>query len=466
MKQLRKNFRLMGFGPLVIALTALLVPASQPAFAGPGDPRDEPPNFLILIADDLGWDDVGAYGNNFVATPHIDALARRGLRYDNAFLVTSSCSPSRGSILTGKYPHSNGLVNLHDPLPADQATLGGLLRDAGYYTASVGKWHIGAPPRKQFSKVIDDRDKGSGTSKWIEVLRKRPQRKPFFLWYASRDPHRPHDAPALDPEDSRRPEQINLPEGFVDGPGTRSELLAYYREVERFDRDIGLVMEELARQGVSENTVIIVMSDNGRPFHRGKTTLYDSGIKTPFIVHWPKAIKPGGVRSQLVSMVDLAPTVMELAGVTAPDDMQGVSMVPTLNDPDHVIRDYVFSERNRHGAEAHERAVRSLQYLYKENQYPRHGDCIENGFAYTAAFKEFHAAYLRGELPSYYDDCFATIRPPRELYRVEAGSMVPDNIIDDPGNADVARRLAQVLRQWRLETRDFDYNLPAHKPGK
>ena len=287
------------------------------------------PNFVILIADDLGWNDLGAYGNRDVYTPRIDQLARQGLQFNQAFLTASSCSASRASILTGRYPHSNGLVHLHQALPADQRTVAIDLREAGYYTAAAGKWHLGAHAKVHFDRVVGDQHE-DGARYWLDVLRNRPRGRPFFLWLASRDPHRPNDGGEEFREHYRMP--LQLPQGFVDGPGVQQELLSYYLEVSRFDQDVGRVIDELQRQGVLDTTLVIVMSDNGRPFHRAKLTLYDDGIKTPLIMAWPEGIPTPGEYRHLVSSIDLAPTLLELARVEVPQSVQGRSLVPVLQD--------------------------------------------------------------------------------------------------------------------------------------
>ena len=415
------------------------------------------PNFVVLIADDLGWDDLGVYGNRSVRTPNIDRLAAAGLRYDNAFLVSSSCSSSRASLLTGKYPQSNGLVHLHQSLDPKQPTLGRMLRDAGYYTAAAGKWHIGRGIKPQWDLVREDRS-DPATRQWLDVLRQRPMDRPFFLWLASRDPHRPHGpterslAPAYDPA------AVEPPPGFVDGPGTREAFANYYLEVSRFDRDVGSVIGALADQGVLENTLVVVMSDNGRPFHGGKQLIYDAGVKTPFILHWPAKIRRAGVRRQLISMVDLAPTLLHLAGAGPHPGLQGRSFAVTLDDPDAVIRDHVFAVRNWHDGDAHERTVRSLDFLYKENQFPLRGDCIRPPFGWTRAFREFAAAWRRGELDPVTAGCFEQTRPAVQLLAVDAsGRAFSRNLAEDPAYAGTRATLASVLRRWRDLTGDFDY---------
>jgi N-sulfoglucosamine sulfohydrolase len=420
------------------------------------------PNIVILIADDMGWNDLGAYGNPSVHTPNIDRLAANGLRFDNAFLTTSSCSASRASILTGKYPHSNGLVHLHQALPADEITVAQLLGRAGYHTEAVGKWHLGPEILDHFSNVIDERT-DTGTEQWVERLRQRPSDKPFFYWLASRDPHRPHEASEQSVSMIYDPDTLAIPAGFVDGPGTRKVLANYYREVTRFDHDVGRVVAELEHQGVLDNTLIIVMSDNGRPFQLAKETLYDDGIKTPLIVHWPRTVPKPEVRKQLISSIDLAPTLLELAGLPVSQGMQGYSFASVLTNPERAIREYVFAERNWHSQNYHERAVRSLKYLYKENQFPFHGLCNPSPYQ-GKAYLELRQAYDAGLLDSVQSACFAEVRDKTELLAVdENGYAQLRNLADASEHADALETLSTALGRWRRETGDFDY-VPYDRP--
>lgn len=423
------------------------------------------PNFVVLIADDLGWNDIGSYGNKSIQTPNIDKLAANGLRFDNAFLTTSSCSASRASILTGKYPHSNGLVHLHQSLPADQITLGQLLRERGYHTESVGKWHIGAQVKFQFSNVIDDRI-NNGTGQWLERLESRPKGVPFFFWLASRDPHRPHTPTENSIPLVYDPATIEIPEGFVGGPETRKAFADYYRVVSRFDRDVGRVVDELERQGVLNNTVVIVMSDNGRPFSWGKLTLYDDGIKTPFIVHWPDTVGAGGTRAQLISMVDLAPTILEWAGLPLPDNMDGYSFAKMLGSETATTREYVFAERNWHGSNAHERAVRSLSHLYKENQFPLHGSCVSSPYGSKPSFKEYAKIHRRAPMNEFDRDCFSESRSLVELKATgPVGNTRSPNLANSEAHAERLKTMSNQLNKWRESTGDFDYQHYTRPPG-
>jgi N-sulfoglucosamine sulfohydrolase len=147
--------------------------------------QDEKPNFIIIIGDDISWNDLGCYGHPIVKTPHIDQLAGEGIRFTNTYLTASSCSPSRCSIMAGRYPHNTGAAELHTPLPEGMPTMAGQLKKAGYYTVSSGKWHMGPNARVDFD-LVDDQNTGNGGHKnWVKILKDRPKDKPFFMWFAS-----------------------------------------------------------------------------------------------------------------------------------------------------------------------------------------------------------------------------------------------------------------------------------------
>ena len=325
----------------------------------------EKPNFVVFIADDMAWDDCGAYGHPKIRTPSIDRLAQQGLRFDNAFLTCSSCSPSRCSILTGRYPHATGAEELHRPLPADQTTFVDVLREGGYYVASIGKWHLGKDAKRRVDRLEEGVKRLD--EKVLSTLRERPRQKPFCLWLAFTDPHRPYSADAI--EKPHAPEDAVVPPYLPDVPETRGDLALYYDEIARLDGVVGRTLAELDRQGIADETLVLFLSDNGRPFPRCKTTLYDSGIKTPFVVRWPGHVTPDSVSDSLVSSVDIAPTLVELAGLTAPSTFQGKSFAPILRDPKAETRRYVFADHDWHDFDDHQRAVRSKQYKYIRNDY-------------------------------------------------------------------------------------------------
>lgn len=327
-------------------------------------PSAERPNFIVVILDDWGQGDAGIYGHPLLETPHIDAIAQNGMVFDNAFLTTSSCSASRASILTGLYPHATGAPNLHDELPPDSVLMSDHLKKKEYYTAAAGKWHLGAAAISHFDQVIDSGG-DSGAEDWLAVLRQRPQEKPFFLWFGSRDPHLPY-APLVPTDRYQAKDVASVSPFMVNGEKTRINMAQYYNEVNRVDRFIGEVVAELKNQGIDHNTYVIVMSDNGAPFPRAKTTLYDSGIRTPFVIQGP-LIEPTKRASQMISSIDLAPTILELAHISPDPMLPGKSFVSVFGGGDKKMREYIYAEQFNHGYEIHKQAIRTENFLYIKN---------------------------------------------------------------------------------------------------
>ena len=184
------------------------------------------------------------------------------------------------------------------------------------------------------------------------MTKNRPKEKPFFFWFAAFDAHRDWDADQQWDESNygpmHHPDSVIVPPFLSDDTETRQDLASYYNEVTRFDYYIGVVLAELKSQAVLENTLLIVLADNGRPFPRAKTRLHDSGMKTAMVAHWPAGIKATRSTDALVSAIDLAPTILNLAGATIPRTMQGVSMTPLFFEPAAQVRKYAFSEHNWH----------------------------------------------------------------------------------------------------------------------
>ncbi len=414
------------------------------------------PNVVLIIADDVSWNDIGCYGNKVVKTPNIDQLAREGLQFTNAFLTASSCSPSRCSIISGKYPHSNGAAELHTPLPEDEIPFPLMLKEQGYYTMQAGKWHLGPNVYKAFDRYTDKNgyDNGDGgEDQWIPFLKERPADRPFFFWMAAYDAHRNWGAD--DFHITHDPNDMEVPVYFADTPETRQDMASYYNEISRFDYFVGEVRKELEQQGVLDHTVIIVMADNGRPFPRCKTRVYDSGMKTPFVVFWPEGIKNRGEMSaSLVSAVDIAPTVLQLAGIEAPSGYQGVSFLPVLENPTAEVRTAVFSEHNWHDYEAHERMVRTREYLYLLNSRPH---LTNGGPADSKRSPTQHALNVvrdEGRLTPAQADIFIAPRPAEELFHVQSDPMQLLNLASLPSYQEELDEMRTLLNNWRHNTAD------------
>lgn len=427
------------------------------------------PNVILFIADDVSWNDYGCYGNAAARTPNIDQLAAGGIRFDQAYLTASSCSPSRSSIITGRYPHNNGkAAELHQAITGHLPWFPEVLRDAGYYTALSGKHHMkstppaaGQQPRPQaFDHVDGGRQPGdsSGSANWLSVTQERPQDRPFFFWFASYDAHRGWDADKQwDAErygPMHRPDDVVVPPFLSDDPKTRQDLASYYNEVTRFDYRIGVVVAELKRQGVLDNTLIFVMADNGRPFPRAKTRLHDSGMKTALVAHWPSGIQWTGASDALVSVIDLAPTILAVADCNRPETMQGVSMTPLFQSADQSVRRYAFSEHNWHDYEAFGRSVRDGRHLLIINERP---DLAWQGPADSVrsdSHQQLRALRDSDQLTSAQADVFLSPRPKVALYDTQSDPEQLNNLAGNPKHAKEQQHLHSVLMQWMVETGD------------
>jgi arylsulfatase len=410
----------------------------------------ERPNFVFIIADDVSHDDLGCFGNTAIKTPNLDRLAAEGLAFDRAYLTTSSCSPTRCSVITGRYPHNTGSPELHMPLPAGQFMFPQALQEAGYHTVLAGKNHMGPAVNAAFDEVTNPLGPG-GEREWVKHLRQRPKEKPFFMWFAAVDAHRDWQPTDLDAKYD--PAKVVVPPYLVDGPVTRQDVADHYHEITRLDRFVGNVREELERQGIAENTYIIFSTDNGRPFPRCKTRLYDSGTKNPFIVWRPGTVKPARTQS-LVSAIDVAPTILELAGVPIDPRVQGVSFAPVLNDPAATTRDYAFAEHNWHVAAAHERSVRHGDWIYIRNNLPEVLNMAAESGPVFPAGKELHEAHAAGKATAAQNDPFLKPRPVDELYDTKADPHQLKNLAAEPAHATTLADLRNVLDRWTEETRD------------
>lgn len=440
---MRKPIGLVGLG--IVALLCVRGGAQETAV--------EPtrPNFVVIIADDLGWNDSGPYGHAKIRTPNLDRLAREGMRFDRAFLTTSSCSPSRASILTGRYPHATGAPELHQPLPPTQTLVSEMLRKAGYFTGAAGKWHLGGAVKPQFDTVLEGGGP-SGCGNWLKVLEERPKEKPFFLWLAAVDPHRPYSIGAADRP--HRPEDAVVPPFLPDNEATRRDLAQYYDEIARMDGFIGRVLEELEKQQVARETFVLFLSDNGRPFPRCKTTLTDDGVRTPLLVRFPQQVKAGSTCGSVVSSVDIAPTLLELAKVEKPAALQGRSFARLLREPGAKGREYAFAEHNWHDYRAFERGVRSRRYTYIRNWLPELPGTPPADAVKSPTFQEMRRLHAAGKLTPAQAAVFTAPRVAEELYDLERDPHSLRNLATDTAHAEVLARHRRALDRWIRETGD------------
>ncbi|TWU44546.1 Arylsulfatase [Rubripirellula tenax] len=440
-----------------------------------GESASASPSFVLMIADDMNWDDCGAYGHPAIRTPNLDRLAGEGLRFRHAYLTTNSCSPSRASIITGQYPHNTGAEQLHWPIPAGSKTFTNALRSRGYYTAAAGKWHMGDFIRDHFDKVyeastagfvlpsgIDGEppkmiaDQPSGCEDWERALEERDMSKPFCMWLAALDPHREYTDGALDPP--HRAEDVIVPAHLPDTADVREDLRLYYDEIGRLDSYVGKVMAKLNHQGVAENTVVLFISDNGRPFPRDKTSLYDGGIRTPWIVRWPARIVAGNTTDALVSSVDIAKTFLELAGEPGWDafgDREAKSFASVLFDPTRSHRQFAFAEDHWHDYEDHARCIVDHQYKLIRNDYPDLPPTPSADAGRGLSWQNMLKLENAGELTPQQQTCFRAPRPEWELFDLQRDPGELKNLMDDPAYTSIQERMTAELAAWTEQTGDY-----------
>ena len=436
-----RRFRSPGLG--VLGLGFLLAAVANPPVRG----ADERPNIVVFIADDAGWSDFGAYGNRVVRTPNLDDLAASGVVFENAFLTTASCSPSRISILSGRYPHATGAEDLHTPLPAGVDLLPAYLGREGYFTGHMRKTHYGPEGERQFEWFSEET--WEGLPGFLDEAGDRP----FFLWVGFRDPHRPYSADAVDsPHD---PAKVAVPPYLVDDEETRADLALYYDEISRMDGEIGRMLAELDRRDLREDTLVVFLSDNGMPFPRAKATAYDAGIRTPLIVSWP-GVTPAGARYPgLTTVIDLAPTLLDAAGASAPESFHGASFLAALRDQAAPGREYVFSERNWHNCDEHIRAVRGPRYKLIRNAYTELPLCTPADASRSPSWYSLTAGRAAGTLTPGQARLFEAPRPVIEVYDLESDPHELVHLAGRPEVEQIARQLSRVLDAWIEETEDF-----------
>jgi arylsulfatase A-like enzyme len=451
---------------LVAVWAGVILSAAQSGPAGPQAQAGRRPNILLAIADDWSFPHAGIYGDATVSTPTVDRIAREGARFTHAFVAAPSCTPSRAALLTGQAVHrleEGG--NLHGFLPKSYAVYPDLLEDAGYVVGYTGKgWGPG-----QFEPGGRARNPaGPAFKSFDEFMERRDPGRPFCFWFGSQDPHRPYE-PGTGARAGLTPESVRVPRFLPDTAEVRQDLLDYYFEVQRFDRDLGRVIEALARAGELDRTVVIVTSDNGMPFPRAKATVYDGGARVPLLIRWPGVAGAGGQIDAMVSLTDLAPTLLEGAGLKPPAAMTGRSLLPILRGEPQPGRDRVFVERERHANVRRKdlsypvRAIRTKDYLYIRNFRPDRwpaGD-PEPYFA-VGPFGDIDGGPSKSVLLDRRDDppiapffrLAAAKRPAEELYDIGRDPDQVRNLAGQPQYRDVQRRLRAELDAWLRETGD------------
>lgn len=339
----------------------------------------EQPNILFAIADDWSWPHAGIYGDPVVKTPAFDRIAREGILFEHAYVSSPSCTPSRNAILSGQYHWRLGPgANLWSTLDPATPVYPLLLHEAGYH---VGSWRKSWGP----GRLTGWEDHPAGepyNGGFEEFLAGRPENTPFCFWLGSSDPHRPYERDSGE-KSGMDLNAIKLFGCFPEDLTVRGDIADYYFEVQRFDSDLAEAIRILEQIGELENTIIVATGDNGMPFPRSKSNLYDSGVRVPLAIRWGTGIRHKGRRIEdFVSLTDLAPTFLEVAGVKIPDVMTGQSLIGIIKarkggmvEPGKRAMVVFGKERHVPGQEDNlggypSRAIRSHDFLYIRNFKP------------------------------------------------------------------------------------------------
>jgi len=407
-----------------------------------------PPNIVFLISDDQSSFSLGCYGGEN-RTPNLDKLATDGVRFTNAFVASPQCSPSRSAMFTGQSPHRTNTSRLHMPLRGPFPTLMEMLKPAGYYTGGFKKHHLGPELRDKFDFYQNNKN-------WAAFFDKRPKDKPFFLWVGFTDPHRDYEPGAASPPHD--PKDVKVPPFLPDTPQVRADVALYYDAITRMDADAGAILALLDKHGLADNTLVFFFGDNGMPFPGAKGALYDPGIRVPLIVRWPAGnVSSGRTSNPLVSLYDLVPTCLDVAGVSHHAEPEsGVSIKPLLLGDDKPLHREIFAERNWHDNFDPARCVRTdrfklIYYCRPEVPYAPITDLARSP-TWQSILSLHEAKRLSPEMERRF---FESPRPTIALYDLKADPNETTNLADDPAHAATRKDLEARLSKWMDDTNDF-----------
>ena len=454
-------------------------------------------HIVVFVADDHGQD-TGAYGHPVVRTPNLDALAADGVRFTHAYATTASCSASRSVLLSGLHNHRTAQYGhehdySHFRSYEDLRTLPVLLRESGYRTARIGKFHVAPEATYKFEQVLPGNQRSPAEmAEHARTFIASKDSRPFFLYFATSDPHRgggPADElpekpdrfgnraegyPGIDTV-TYQPSDAVVPPWLPDSPATRAELAQYYQSVSRLDQGFGRLVQVLKEEGVYEQTLVIYLSDHGAAFPGAKTTVYEPGLRSPLIVRHPGAARRGVASDALVSWVDLTPTLLDYAGAVTPTYKQhigspevrqagslpethglhGRSFLALARGEDTPGWDEIYASHTFHEIQMYYpmRVVRGRQYkliwnIAHQLPFPFATDL------WTAA--TWQAAFRAGPQARYGSRTIAAYinRPEFELYDVQRDPYETTDLASDPAYALVLAAHQQKIRAFQARTSD------------
>ncbi len=457
------------------------------------------PNILLAISDDQSFAHTSATGCEAISTPAFDQVARSGVLLKQAFCGSPGCSPSRASLLTGRYPWQIEHAGTHaSSFPAKFAVYTELLAEAGYFVGYTGKgWGPGNfkvsgrtqnPAGVAYSKLKLDKDepRPAGASRtdyaanFAAFLKKRPADTPFCFWYGGHEPHRGFEAGSglkWAADKKKKLAAVKVPTFLPDTPEIRSDILDYLLEIEHFDRHLQRMLDLLKEQGELDNTLVVVTSDNGMSFPAAKANCFEYGIHMPMAISWPAQIAGGRASEELISFTDLAPTFLAAAGVKKHPQMIGQNLLPwlTAKELKPLQRDAVYSGRERHSSSRYgnlaypQRAIRTDKYLlirnFRPDRWPAGAPQKYNGEKLGPMHGGYHdidaCPTLTFMIQHRENPTIAPLfhnavdkRPAIELYDIVADPGCLKNLAGSAAHAEVEKDLRKQLEDFLRETRD------------
>jgi arylsulfatase A-like enzyme len=444
----------LAFRGVVLTLSGLLLLLAGCKNSPSADEPEIPgfrPNILWITCEDIG-PALGCYGDPAASTPNIDRLADEGVMYTRAFSVAGVCAPGRHALITGMYPTSTGGHNMrtinHDleglpyydvVLPPGVRCFSELLRQSGYYCTNNQKTDY------QFQPPVTAWDECDLDAHW----RKRPPGTPFFAVFNFLTTHESRiwmqqGEPLLVDEAT-----VPIPPYFPDHPVVRRDVARKYSNITEMDRQVGIILDQLKEDGLLDSTVIFFYSDNGGMLPREKRELYDTGLKIPLLIRFPRKAGAGKINDELVSFVDFAPTVLSLAGVRIPDYMQGQAFLGKQKAQEP--RKFIFGARDRMDTEYDMvRAVRTKKYKYLKNYYP--DKPFVQDIEYRKQIPMMSVLYEYDRLNKFNDEqglWWRKTKPEEELYDLEADPWEFKNLADSQAYQVILDEMRLALEEWQ-----------------
>ena len=400
------------------------------------------PNIVWIMLEDWGLD-LGCYGTKGIETPVTDQLASEGIRYTNAFCTSPVCSTSRSAMITGFHQNYIGAEQHRTakedkkPLPYGIKPMPLLLKEAGYHTSLM----IYNKTDANFSD-----DLGFMGKDWKE----REKGQPFFAQITLGGTHRQWNR---DPKNPIDPAKVELPPYYVDTPFARRDWANGLEQMQICDREIGDILKRLEKEGLSENTLVFLIGDNGRCHIRGKQFLYDPGLQVPLIIKWPGKVAPNQVNEDMVQTIDITATILAVAGAKPKHPLQGKNLFEEASKN----REYIFAARDRMGG-THDamRTIRSKKYKLIHNLMPERAWLQYSGYKEDMypMLAEMNVMFMEGKLNKDQAKFFAPNKPEFELYDIEKDPYELNNLASDLHYGDIKDKLLAELYNWREQIND------------